>query len=136
MSGHELADTIKGNHLYLTASINEPSGNHHIEALQCGLPILYLESGGTTEYCKNYGLGFSKNDFKDQLNTMMLDYDFYLDKSKDYPNNSEKMSQEYLEIINKMVQNKEKNQENQLFKNNNYLSKFLYLKFRKLKKQN
>ena len=67
---------------------------------------------------------------------MMLDYDFYLDKSKDYPNNSEKMSQEYLEIINKMVQNKEKNQENQLFKNNNYLSKFLYLKFRKLKKQN
>ncbi len=136
MSGHELADTIKGNHLYLTASINEPSGNHHIEALQCGLPILYLESGGTTEYCKNYGLGFSKNDFKDKLNTMMLDYDFYLDKSKDYPNNSKKMSQEYLEIINKMVQNKEKNQENQLFKNNNYLSKFLYLKIRKLKKQN
>ena len=52
MSGHELADTIKGNHLYLTASINEPSGNHHIEALQCGLPILYLESGAPPNIVK------------------------------------------------------------------------------------
>ena len=135
MSGHELADTIKGNHLYLTASINEPSVTIILRLYSADFHLIF-RNGGTTEYCKNYGLGFSKNDFKDQLNTMMLDYDFYLDKSKDYPNNSEKMSQEYLEIINKMVQNKEKNQENQLFKNNNYLSKFLYLKFRKLKNQN
>ena len=51
LSGLELADKIKKNHLYLTGSINEPSGNHHIEGAQCGLPLLYLESGGTTEYC-------------------------------------------------------------------------------------
>ena len=44
MSGKDLADCIKTNHLYLTASKNEPSGNHHIEGLQCGLPILFLES--------------------------------------------------------------------------------------------
>ena len=37
---------LKKNHIYLTASINRPSGNHHIEASQCGLPVLYLESGG------------------------------------------------------------------------------------------
>ena len=30
LSGKELADEIKKNHIYVTASINEPSGNHHI----------------------------------------------------------------------------------------------------------
>ncbi len=134
MSGHELAQSIKRNHLYLTASINEPSGNHHIEALQCGLPLLYLESGGTTEYCKNFGLGFSKKNFKDQLNVMMSNYDIYLEKTKKYPNNADKMSNEYLEIINQMFANKEKYEENELFKSKNYLTKFLYLKIRKVKK--
>ena len=41
MSGKDLADSIKNNHLYLTASINEPSGNHHIEGLQCGLQYCF-----------------------------------------------------------------------------------------------
>ena len=31
LAGLELAEEIK-NHLYVTASVNEPSGNHHIEA--------------------------------------------------------------------------------------------------------
>ena len=55
ISGKDLANEIKKNNLYLTGSINEPSGNHHIEGAQCGLPLLYLESGGTIEYCEGYG---------------------------------------------------------------------------------
>ena len=31
LSGIALANEIKKNNIYLTASINEPSGNHHIE---------------------------------------------------------------------------------------------------------
>ena len=54
LSGRELANELKKNHIYLTASINEPSGNHHIEASQCGLPVLYLKSGGIPEYCKRF----------------------------------------------------------------------------------
>ena len=46
LSGLDLANKIKENHVYLTASLNEPSGNHHIEAAQCGLPLLYINSGG------------------------------------------------------------------------------------------
>ena len=37
----ELTNELKKHNLYITGSLNEPSGNHHIEAAQCGLPILY-----------------------------------------------------------------------------------------------
>ena len=57
-SGIELANLIKKNHIYLTASINEPSGNHHIEGAQCGLPIIYRESGGIPEFAHGFGVGF------------------------------------------------------------------------------
>ena len=46
LSGLDLANKIKENHVYLTASLNEPSGNHHIEVAQRGLPLLYINSGG------------------------------------------------------------------------------------------
>ena len=41
LSGTQLANEIKKHHIYVTGSINEPSGNHHIEAVQCGLPVLF-----------------------------------------------------------------------------------------------
>ena len=45
LSGANLANELKKNHIYVTGSLNEPSGNHHIEAAQCGLPLLYIRSG-------------------------------------------------------------------------------------------
>ena len=58
LSGESLATELKKYDGYITGSINEPSGNHHIEAALCGLPILYLESGGIPEYANGYGLSF------------------------------------------------------------------------------
>ena len=47
LSGLDLAAEIKSHDIYITASINSPSGNQlHIEASQCGLPTLYLNIGG------------------------------------------------------------------------------------------
>ena len=34
LSGKNLSRRLKDNHIYVTGSINEPSGNHHIEAAQ------------------------------------------------------------------------------------------------------
>ena len=67
LSGKPLADKIKENYIYLTASINEPSGNHHIEAAQCGLPILFIDSGGIPEYCEGFGVKFSLENFEQKL---------------------------------------------------------------------
>ena len=57
----ELADIIKENNIYLTASLIEPGGNHQNEGLNCGLPVLYLNSGCMEEYCKGYGLDYEKH---------------------------------------------------------------------------
>ena len=53
LSGLTLSKELQKHDLYITGSLNEPSGNHHIEGALCGLPILFLDSGGITEYAKN-----------------------------------------------------------------------------------
>ena len=133
LSGYKLAEKIKENHLYLTGSINEPSGNHHIEGAQCGLPLLYLESGGTTEYCKEYGLGYKKNNFVEKLEIMIKDYDEYENKVKNYPHNSKKMSEDYLKLFELMKKNHSSYLESRKVENINLFFKYLYLKKRKLR---
>ena len=107
LSGHELADAIKQNNLYLTASINEPSGNHHIEGGQCGLPILYIKSGGIPEFCNNFGLSFTEQDFEEKLNKIIENYDIYQNKMHSYPYNAEKMCNEYEDLFYDLISRKE-----------------------------
>ena len=99
---------LKEHHIYVTASLNEPSGNHHIEAAQCGLPILYIDSGGVTEYCKGYGVSFSENDLEEKINQIINSYDFYVDNLKSYPHSSDKMCLEYLELFYHLIKIKKK----------------------------
>ena len=108
LSGASLADEIKKNHIYITGSINEPSGNHHIEASQCGLPVLYINSGGIPEYCNNYGVMFNnKEDFEEKLLNLIENYLTFSKKLESYPFNASKMSLDYLNLFEKMYKNKE-----------------------------
>jgi hypothetical protein len=125
LSGKALANEIKKNQIYLTASINEPSGNHHIEAAQCGLPILYLDSGGIPEYCNGYGVSFINN-FEESLNKIIDNYYIYKAKLEDYPFSAQTMCEEFLEQFIE-VKNKKPSKEPEinkiimfifLFKNN------------------
>ena len=97
--GKQLAELLKNNHIYITASKNEPSGNHHIEASQCGLPVLYLNSGGIPEFCNGYGLMFEENNFEKKLNEIINNYKNYEQKMNTYPFNAEKMCKEYLDLF-------------------------------------
>ena len=40
---------------------------HHIEASLCGLPVMYINSGGITEYNIDYGLEYNVNNLEDRL---------------------------------------------------------------------
>ena len=103
-SGIELANLIKKNHIYLTASINEPSGNHHIEGAQCGLPIIYRKSGGTPEFAQGFGVGFQGiEDFIEAVEEIQKNYDDYFHKMKKYPFNSSSMSRDYLDLFYKVL---------------------------------
>ncbi len=133
LSGIDLANEIKKNHLYITGSLNEPSGNHHIEAAQCGLPILYLNSGGTPEYCKDYGIEFELSNLEEKLDEMINNYKNYYEKMIDYSFSSERMCNEYFKIFRELVNEKEKVLEKRKLKNkSNTILKNFYLVTRKI----
>ena len=99
LSGKKLADEIKKNHLYITGSLNEPSGNHHIEGAQCGLPIMFLNSGGTPEYCKDFGIEFQNENLETSLKKVMSNYTQLQSNMHKYPFSSSKMCEEYYKMF-------------------------------------
>ena len=54
-----LAAELPKHDLYLTASKAEAGANHVLEAMSCGLPVVYHEQGGSiVEYCASVGESF------------------------------------------------------------------------------
>lgn len=58
VDSYTLAEMLRSHDIYITASKNDPCSNSLIEALSCGLPAIYLQSGGHPEIVKQAGLGF------------------------------------------------------------------------------
>ncbi len=136
LSGQTLAKEIKKSHIYLTGSLNEPSGNHHIEGAQCGLPVMYIDSGGTTEYCKNYGVEYDANNFESKLEMAIHNYDNLSSKVLDYPFNSERMSKNYLDLFENLFSKKDQVISNRTYKiSEGNLNKVYYKCLRSLKKR-
>ncbi|GAI25253.1 unnamed protein product, partial [marine sediment metagenome] len=134
IASESLAGKIKENHIYVTASINEPAGMHHVEGAMCGLPLLYRNSGGIPEYAKGFGVVFNgKEDFVDKLRGIIESYDFYYSKMSDYPYNSLLMCSKYEKLFSKLL---EKRKEFDLgSRRKKYLNiylkeKFFYKKYR------
>ena len=107
MHGKALGRELSKHHIYLSASINEPAGMHHIEGILCGLPIVYRESGALPEYCKKYGISFENEKFLPALKKMFSRYDQYKKIIGNYPNNSNSMSNEYLNLFNFLIDKRE-----------------------------
>ena len=143
IEGKELANELKLHDIYITASENEPSGNHHMEGALCGLPIMYKESGATSEYCKDYGISYEINTFFDSLELMKENYDNFVNKLNEYPfdflNAAQSFNNIFNEIYNKKLEIIEernlKSKVNVLFRylSNKFL-RYLYNKYFSLKK--
>lgn len=107
-TGKELVEKLQQCDVYLTASVNEPAGMHHIEGALCGLPLLYRNSGALPEYCKGFGVSFEGvDDFEQALNTMVDNFGHYSSKMAQYNNTSEKMCSEYLKLFNSLYKQKD-----------------------------
>lgn len=59
VASEDLAGELRKHDIYLTASRNDPCSNSLLEALACGLPAVYLNSGGHPELAGNAGLPFT-----------------------------------------------------------------------------
>jgi glycosyltransferase involved in cell wall biosynthesis len=58
LASTDLARELREHDIYITASKNDPCSNSLLEALACGLPALYLNSGGHPEIAGKAGLPF------------------------------------------------------------------------------
>ena len=131
LSGTELGKKLSENDIYWTGSINEPSGNHHIEAALCGLPILFLNSGGIPEYCSGYGVSYENlEEFEEKLQNIIEKMEYYKTNLENYQFDSENMNKEYLELFEILVKKKKQDLPSlNRFKKSIYLFRF---KIRKL----
>ena len=107
-AGNELSAILASHHVYVTASINEPAGYHHIEGALCGLPLIYRMSGALPEYCADYGEGFKSGGFLSALERMVVNYKAWRGRMSTYDNTSEKMCQEYLALFELLVSQRER----------------------------
>ena len=78
MPSHELARELRQHDIYITASSNDPCSNAVIEALACGLPVLYLDDGGHPELVGQGGLPFqTAEEIPAQLDKMVANYSLF-----------------------------------------------------------
>lgn len=103
LEGPALAAELKRHHLYLTAARHEPGPNHVVEAMACGLPVLYLESGALPEYCAGRGLGFQLWDFERRLEQAREDYDRLIRPDAGPPPGADEVADRYEALFRRLV---------------------------------
>ncbi|HZT15320.1 MAG TPA: glycosyltransferase [Gaiellaceae bacterium] len=69
----ELADLLRAHDVYFTATANDAYSNSLVEALSCGLPAIYLDSGGSREAVKDAGFGFTDREEVPELLDRLVD---------------------------------------------------------------
>lgn len=103
LDGEKLAAELRSHHGYLTASINEPGGNHQNEGAMCGLPLLYRESGCMPEYCSGFGVSFSGvADFPPALDRYIAQYPALVPKMASYPHTAERMTSDWIALFDRL----------------------------------
>lgn len=74
----QLGAILRSHDIFITASENDPCSNALIEAGHCGLPAVYLKSGGHSELVKKGGVGFSEvSDVPLAIDQIVQSYDDY-----------------------------------------------------------
>jgi glycosyltransferase involved in cell wall biosynthesis len=70
---HELAELLRQHDVFVTATENDAYSNALVEALSCGLPALYLDSGGSGEAVKDAGFAFTSREQIPELLERLVD---------------------------------------------------------------
>jgi len=96
-----LAKTISQQDIYLTASEEEAGANHVLEAMACGLPVVYHQNGGSIlNYCKDYGIKFGNEiEMLKAIKSIIDEYPLYKSKVMCYNNTITNVIDQYVEVI-------------------------------------
>jgi glycosyltransferase involved in cell wall biosynthesis len=74
VSPQRLAELLRDHDAFIAASEDDPCSNSVIEALACGLPVIYRRSGGHPEIVGDAGLGFDDEDEIPALLDLLVDH--------------------------------------------------------------
>ncbi|MBI2086877.1 MAG: glycosyltransferase family 4 protein [Candidatus Zambryskibacteria bacterium] len=77
----ELAEILRQHDIYIAPSLDDPCSNALVEALTCGLPAVFVRSGGHPELVKDAGVGFSnEEEALKAIDTVAANYKEYQNK--------------------------------------------------------
>ena len=98
-----LAEILKQQDIYITASKKDPCSNSLIEALACGLPAICYNDGGHPEILNDAGFLFEhKEEIPELLNQVVKNYDDLQKKIQIH--NILEIAQEYVDFFDKILE--------------------------------
>jgi hypothetical protein len=103
LDGTALAAALAAHHVYITASVNEPAGMHHIEGALVGLPLVFRRSGALPEYCSGFGEAFDgPADVVAALERMLDTYPRWKPEMANYPHTADRMTRAYVDLFERL----------------------------------
>ncbi len=98
VSSEQLANLFRQHDIYITASRYDPCSNALLEALLCGLPAIYLHSGGHPEIVGKAGLGFSEQKEIPELLDRLVD-EYQIRQSQIFMPSLTEVASHYLKVM-------------------------------------
>jgi len=98
VDSYQLADLLKKHDIYITASKNDACSNSLIEAQTCGLPAVFLQSGGNPEIVGQAGAGFDEAEHIPELLDKVVD-EYEVFRSQIAIPSIREVSEEYLKVL-------------------------------------
>lgn len=101
-SHRRLARTYRCHHVLVFLGRHESCSNTILEAINCGLPIIYHPSGANPETAGPYGVPF-EGDFAAALDAIRRDYDRLTRSTADNPYRISLVGPRYLDVLEKVL---------------------------------
>lgn len=105
----QLAELYKTMDVFLHAAKNDPCPNVVLEALSCGLPVLYHNSGGTVEIASRYGVSLSdvinEKNINNTIDEILDNYTLLIERIQDdlYDFSIRKAADLYIQEFNSLL---------------------------------
>jgi len=101
--GHRrLAKLLRNCHGFIQMARSETCSNAMLEAINCGLPVIYLNSGSAKELASNYGVEYC-NDPAVSISNLQTQYKELSRRTIDNPYSIERAAKEYLKLIHDVL---------------------------------
>ena len=98
VSSERVAELLREHDIFITATAHDAYSNALVEALSCGLPAVYLDSGGSREAVKEAGFAFTDREEIPELVDRLVD-EYEERQSKISLPSLEDVAERYLEVL-------------------------------------